>query len=208
MPNTLANLPGGALSGAGAQGSGLVGGAGSTAPGALTPGNVQYNGNQANQQAMDTFNKNSQMGDINQFMNPYVNDVVNANTEQSWRNFNQQQAPALQSAFGGSGQFGSARGMQSMEQASRDNAQQTNWQNSQLMNTGFQDAMKNMQNQQAQNINAANGMTTAGTAANNMSNSQQLLPYDIMARMAASQAALRPESGTITNGASSQGWVW
>lgn len=179
--------------------------------GALTPANMQYNANQANQQAMGTLNNNSAFNpnSYQQFMNPYINDVVNANTQQSWRNFKQQNAPALQAQFGGQGgQFGSARSMATMEQAARDNAMQTNWQNAQLMQGGYSKAMDLAQNQQNLNINAANSMNTAGATGWNMANQQQMTPYQIMAMMAGAGAALRPESGSISNGANTSGFTW
>ena len=179
------------------------------APVALTPANMQYNANQANQASMNTINNNSAFdpNSYQQFKNPYIQDVVNANTEQSWRNFNQQQAPALQSQFGGAGQFGSARGMAMMEQASRDNAMQTNWQNAQLLQSGYNKAMDLTQNQQAQNINAANAMNQAGATGQSMSNQQTLTPYQIQAMMNQAGAALKPQTGTTSNGASVEGLV-
>jgi len=147
----------------------------------LNPGNMISNANNANQNAMNMFQNAGQFNQdaFNSQMNPYVGDVVNAANQQSWRNFNQQQAPALQSQFGQNGQFGSARGMQTMEQAARDNAQQTNWQQSQLMNSGFQDAMKNYQTQQQNQLAAAQGMVGAGQAANQQGQSQYMLPANM-----------------------------
>ena len=188
-----------------------VGGAGMAQNGAaLNPANMQYNANNASQAAMNTINQNSAFNpnSYQGFMNPYINDVVNANTQQSWRNFNQQNAPALQSQIGGAGQFGSARGMAMMEQAARDNSMQTNWQNAQLMQGGYNKAMDLAQNQQAQNINAANAMGGAASNAQNMSYQQMMTPYQIMAMMAGSGSALNPQSGTSANGASTSGWTW
>lgn len=199
------NLPSSGLAGA------STGVNSSTVPGqGLTPGNVQYNANNANQNAMNTLSNNSSWNpdQFNAMYNPYINNVVNANTEQSWRNFNQQQMPALQSSFGAQGQFGSGRAMQAQEQATRDNAQQTNWQNSQLMSSGYNDAMKAYQGQQANNINAAAGLTNAGTAGWNQAQQQYLLPYQMAGLTSASIAALKPQTGTSSTSNTTQPFLF
>lgn len=176
----------------------------------LNAGNMTYNANNANQQAMNTMANNSgwNEGQFNAMYNPYINNVVNANTEQSWRNFNQQQMPSLTSAFGAQGQFGSGRAMQAQEQAARDNAQQTNWQNSQLMSQGYNDAMKSYLQQQQNSINAAGGLSNIGANAWNQARQQYMLPYEIAGLNSASIGALRPESATSGGGTNASGYLF
>jgi len=198
------NLPSSGLAGAGSANLGATASGGAVTNSApsntLTPANMQYNANNANQQAQNVLNQNSSFNpnQFNAMYNPYVNDVVNANTDQSWRNFNQQTMPALTSSFGAQGQFGSGRADQASEQASRDNAQQTNWANSQLMSQGYNDTMKNYQNQQANNIQAAAGLNNAGAQGWSMAQQQYELPYQIAGLNSASIASLRPQSNTST----------
>ncbi len=176
----------------------------------LSPGNVQYNANQANQAGMNIYNNNAGWNEsqFNQMYNPYVNNVVNANTEQSWRNFNQQQMPSLTSSFGATGQFGSGRAMQAQEQAARDNAQQTNWQNAQLMNQGYQSSMQNYLQQQQNAQNAAAGLVNAGTAGWNQAQGQYLLPWQMAGLSTAAISGLRPESATTSGGISGGGFLF
>jgi hypothetical protein len=203
----LSNLPSAGLSGAGST---VATGTQNTMTGQnLNPANMQYNANNANQNAMNMYAQNSGFNQnaFNQMYNPYINNVVNANTEQSWRNFNQQQAPALQSSFGAQGQFGSGRSAQAMEQASRDNAQQTNWQNSQLMNQGYNDAMKSYLQQQQNSNQAAAGMNQTGAQAWNQSQQQYMLPYQIAALNAGTINALRPETASSSTSTGSGGYI-
>ncbi len=55
-----------------------------------------------------------------QFMNPYVNNVVNEQARLSNQNFNEQVVPGINSTFAGAGQFGSTRNADFMNRAVRD----------------------------------------------------------------------------------------
>lgn len=63
-----------------------------------------------------TWNPNQQQ----QFMNPYVNNVVNEQARLSNQNFNEQVVPQINSTFTGAGQFGSTRNADFMNNAIRD----------------------------------------------------------------------------------------
>lgn len=57
---------------------------------------------------------------LNQFMSPYTEGVVNEIERQGMRNFNEKLMPALRDEFVGSGQFGSTRHMDFAGRAARD----------------------------------------------------------------------------------------
>jgi hypothetical protein len=171
----------------------------------LTPENMQYNANNANQNAMAAmqgamgFNQSG----FNQVYNPYIQNVVDANTAQANRNFNQQTAPALQSQFGMSGQPGSARAMATMEQANRDMNQNLNWQNSALMQQGYQSAMDNYARLQQQAQQGALGMGQLGQMANQMGQSQTLLPANYLGIMSGALGNIKTNTMSQSTGSTS-----
>ena len=57
------------------------------------------------------------------FMNPYVNNVIDANTQQSNQNLMENVLPGVNSTFAGNGQFGSTRNADFTNRAIRDNNQ-------------------------------------------------------------------------------------
>ena len=186
-------------------GQGNIGGLGAQPmPGQnLNYSNMLYNANNSSQAGMNmaqnaaTFNPSG----IQQEMNPYVNSVVNAANQQSWQNFNQQQVPTLQSAFGGTGQFGSARADQSMQQASNQNALQNNWQQAQLMNTGYNQAQQNYQHEQNIGLQGAQTMGSLGTQAANQATNQAMLPANQAAVYSGALGNLKTPTFSQSSGA-------
>jgi hypothetical protein len=121
-----------------------------------------------------------------QYMNPYINDVVNSIGTLGQRNIQQNLAPQATAGAVGSGQFGSTRGAQvlgqTLENANTDILAQQN----QALQTGYQNAMTNAQKQQALEgqlgqsaANAANAgqqnLITGATAQGNLASQQQQL---------------------------------
>ena len=104
---------------------------------------------------------------INQYMNPYTNQVVNSIGEMGTRQFNQLYAPAVNAGAVGSGQFGSQRAQQVYANTARDVAANITAQQAQAMNTGFNNAVTAAQNQQ--NL----GLSAASTLGNLSGQSQQ-----------------------------------
>lgn len=184
-------------------------GAGSMPGQQLGYGNMLYNANNSNQQAMNTFanNQGFNQNQFNQIYNPYISDVVNNANTIAQRQFQQQQMPALQSQFGASGQAGSARAMATMEQANNQNSQNILQNQASLMNQGFQQAMQNYQGLQSNALNAGNGLLNAGTAGSNMANQQMMAPANYNAVNAGALTALgqtvpslsQTQAGTLTN---------
>ncbi len=177
----------------------------------LNYGNMVYNANNANQNAMNTFQNNQgfNQNQFNQIYNPYINDVTNNLAAMNQRNFQQQQLPALQSSFGASGQPGSARAMNTISTANNLNNQNTLNQQAQLMNQGYQQAMQNYMGLQQNAIGAGNGMLQAGQTANNMANSQAMLPANFAATMSGALAGIGTQtpSASTTMGGTGTNWA-
>lgn len=126
-----------------------------------TLANAATAANQAAQKAdmASTFNQSTFQ---NQFMNPYVKDVVNQMSLIGNRDFNQQNLPSLQAAMGASGQFNSGRANQTVEQAQRD-AQMNILTNQQTaMNQAYQNSMQNYLGSMNTGVAGANAMNQAG----------------------------------------------
>jgi hypothetical protein len=79
-------------------------------------------------------------------MNPYTNNVVNRIGELGARNLWEKQVPQLNSTFAGAGQFGSTRNGAFMNNALRDNTSETLAAQGNALNTGYQNAVLNFQN--------------------------------------------------------------
>ena len=92
---------------------------------------------------------------INQYMDPYTNQVVKSIGEMGTRQFNQLYAPAVNAGAVGSGQFGSQRAQQVYANTARDVASNITAQQAQAMNTGWQNAVTAAQNQQNLGLSAA-----------------------------------------------------
>jgi hypothetical protein len=124
-----------------------------------------------------------------QFMNPYTQNVVNANTQQSNQNLFENVIPQLNSTFTGAGQFGSSRNADFMNRAIRDQQQNLmntnantlmgaqnqaatqyqNWQN--MGNTAAQQDFTNWQTQANYPLSA---LSQVGTMFQNMRSGQPL----------------------------------
>jgi hypothetical protein len=101
---------------------------------------------------------------IDQYMNPYTDQVVNSIGEMGTRNFNQLLAPAATSSAVGSGQFGSKRGMRVYGDVARDVASNITAQQAQARTTGFNNALAAAQNQQNLGLSAATTLGNLGGA--------------------------------------------
>jgi hypothetical protein len=99
---------------------------------------------------------------IDQYMNPYTDQVVNSIGEMGTRNFNQLLAPAATSSAVGSGQFGSKRGMRVYGDVARDVASNITAQQAQARTTGFNNALAAAQNQQNLGLSAATTLGNLG----------------------------------------------
>ena len=64
--------------------------------------------------------------DMQKFMNPYTQNVINANNQQSNQNLQENIMPGVNSTFTGGGQFGSTRNSDFLNRAIRDNQQTLN----------------------------------------------------------------------------------
>ena len=88
------------------------------------------------------------------FMNPYVDNVVQANNLQSQQNLTENILPAVNSTFTGNGQFGSTRNADFTQQAIRDNQQTLNNANANVMMNAQNQANTAYQNWTQIGVNA------------------------------------------------------
>ena len=84
---------------------------------------------------------------VNQYMSPYVNDVVGKIGDLAQQNIMNSVAPQTTAGIVGAGQFGSQRGAQALGQTLGQYGQQTTAQQLGALNTGYQNAMTQAQNQ-------------------------------------------------------------
>ena len=106
---------------------------------------------------------------IEQFMNPYTTQVVDALGTLGQRNIQQFLAPQATASAVGTGQFGSKRGAEVLGQAINTGMQNTQAAQSQALQAGYTEALKAAQADQTQKLSAANqygSLATAGQAAN------------------------------------------
>jgi hypothetical protein len=106
---------------------------------------------------------------IEQFMNPYTTQVVDALGSLGQRNIQQFLAPQATASAVGTGQFGSKRGAEVLGQAINTGLMNTQAAQSQALQSGYTEALRAAQADQAQKLNAAQqygGLATAGQAAN------------------------------------------
>lgn len=82
---------------------------------------------------------------VNNYMSPYINDVVNQIGALGTRQIAQTLAPQATSGLVGSGQFGSKRGAEALGQTIRDANQNILGTQTQALNTGYQNAMTQAQ---------------------------------------------------------------
>jgi hypothetical protein len=106
---------------------------------------------------------------IEQFMNPYTTQVVDALGSLGQRNIQQFLAPQATASAVGTGQFGSKRGAEVLGQAINTGLQNTQAAQSQALQSGYTEALRAAQADQTQKLNAAQqygSLATAGQAAN------------------------------------------
>jgi hypothetical protein len=95
------------------------------------------------------------MSMINQYMNPYTQQVVDEVGRLGQQNFENRLAPGATAAAVGSGQFGSTRGMNVYGNIARESSRDTTGQQGTLLQSGFNDALKASQAQQTLDLQAA-----------------------------------------------------
>lgn len=106
---------------------------------------------------------------IEQFMNPYTTQVVDALGALGQRNIQQFLAPQATASAVGTGQFGSKRGAEVLGQAINTGLSNTQAAQSQALQQGYTEALRAAQADQTQKLNAAQqygSLATAGQAAN------------------------------------------
>lgn len=91
---------------------------------------------------------------LDQFTNPYVQNVVASNNQQSNQNLTENILPAVNSTFTGNGQFGSTRNEDFTNRAIRDNQQTLNNANANVMMNAQNQANTNYQNWTQMGLNA------------------------------------------------------
>lgn len=112
---------------------------------------------------------------VNQYMSPYVNDVVSQIGTLAQQNIMNNLAPQTTAGLVGSGQFGSTRGADVLAANLGQYGQQTTAQQLQALNTGYQNAMQQAQNQaqlQGQLAGTAGQLASAGQQ--NLTNAAQV----------------------------------
>lgn len=131
---------------------------------------------------------------IDQFMNPYTTDVVDALGTLGKRNIEQYLAPQATSGAVGSGQFGSKRGAEALGGAINTGLQNLNAVQSQALQSGYSEALRAAQAEQAAKLGAAqqygnlavagqgvkladiNALATMGGQQQTIAQNQQLFP--------------------------------
>jgi hypothetical protein len=106
---------------------------------------------------------------IEQFMSPYTTQVVDALGALGQRNIQQFLAPQATASAVGTGQFGSKRGAEVLGQAINTGLMNTQAAQSQALQSGYTEALRAAQADQAQKLGAASqygSLATAGQAAN------------------------------------------
>lgn len=151
--------------------------------------------NQANQGAY---------ANIDKYMSPYVNDVVNQIGQLGQRQIQQNLAPGATAAAVGSGQFGSKRGAEVLGQTIRDANQNILSAQGQALNTGYQNAMNSAQNDLSRYLQSGQlaGQLSGVNAANQLSAGQttgQLSSADLARQLSAGQTAGQLESADMAN---------
>ena len=91
---------------------------------------------------------------LQNFTNPYVDNVVAANNQQANQNLTENILPAVNSTFTGNGQFGSTRNEDFTNRAIRDNQQTLNNTNANVMMNAQNQANTNYQNWTQMGLNA------------------------------------------------------
>lgn len=140
---------------------------------------------------------------VNQFMNPYTQNVVDALGVTGRRNIDQYLAPGATSAAVGSGQFGSKRGAEVLGQAMNTGLQNLNLAQSQALQTGYGQSLQAAQNQVSNQLAASgqlgslagqqqqyglgdvNALSTLGAQQQQIGQNESLFPLQTAAQQAA-----------------------
>lgn len=137
------------------------------AAGAL-PGTYQPTVQQATGLASDVGNADL-AANVNRFMSPYTENVVNALDVLGKRNINQYLAPQATAGAVGAGQFGSKRGAEVLGQAINTGLQNINANQAQALQTGYTQALTAAQQEQANKLGAASQLGNLATTGQNLS---------------------------------------
>lgn len=105
---------------------------------------------------------------VNRFMTPYTQNVVNALGDLGQRNISQFLAPQATAASVGSGQFGSKRGAEVLGQAINTGLQNLNLNQAQALQTGYGQALTAAQQEQANRLSASSQLGNLATTGQNM----------------------------------------
>jgi len=145
-------------------------------------------------QAASLTGQAAQGPNINQFMNPYTQDVVNQIGILGQRNIQENLSPQATAGAVGTGQFGSQRGAQVLGNTLRDAATNITAQQEQALQQGYQNALAAAQNQQQLGLSAGaqmgnlagqqqnlglqdiNALSTLGAQQQQIAQNQQLFP--------------------------------
>jgi len=156
-------------------------------------------------QAASLTGQAAQGPNVNQFMNPYTQDVVNQIGVLGRRNIQENLAPQATAGAVGTGQFGSQRGAQVLGNTLRDAATNITAQQQQALQQGYAQALQAAQNQQQLGLSAGaqmgnlagqqqnlglqdvNALSTLGAQQQQIGQNQQLFPLQ----------ALTAESGIL-----------
>ena len=156
-------------------------------------------------QAASLTGQAAQGPNVNQFMNPYTQDVVNQIGVLGQRNIQENLAPQATAGAVGTGQFGSQRGAQVLGNTLRDAATNITAQQQQALQQGYTQALQAAQNQQQLGLSAGsqlanlagqqqnlglqdvNALSTLGAQQQQIGQNQQLFPLQ----------ALTAESGIL-----------
>jgi hypothetical protein len=119
-------------------------------------------------QAQNLTNQAAQGPNINQFMNPYTQDVVNQIGVLGQRNIQENLSPQATAGAVGTGQFGSQRGAQVLGNTLRDAATNITAQQQQALQQGYTQALQAAQNQQQLGLSAGSQLANLGAAQQNL----------------------------------------
>jgi hypothetical protein len=101
---------------------------------------------------------------VQNYMNPYQNQVVDRIAQLGQQNLTQNLMPQVNSTFNGSGQFGSTRNADFMGRALADTQREVLGQQGQLLNTGYNQAMQAFNTDATRIANVAQNAATLGAA--------------------------------------------
>lgn len=99
---------------------------------------------------------------VNNYMSPYTDSVVNRIAQLGQRNLTENLLPQVNSTFTGAGQFGSTRNGEFEARALRDANESILGQQANALQSGYQNAISNFQNDATRIGNAANMSTQLG----------------------------------------------